>query len=123
MGETQDPVEQFARELAREAGKLPARWQLWLFEWLRDDLLAADAAKDAQEQELSKMAGAVRALEQVAEHLGLKAREEQLTLTMGKFDEATDEAREGLRKAGGTRTAKTPASRGFPQPIPPAKPG
>jgi hypothetical protein len=93
MGEAKDPAEQ----MARGAAMLPARWQLWLYQWLGDDLLSVDAGKHRHDVLLERMADGVRALEQVAEHLGLSRQEDKLALTMGDFDSASEDLRKGLR--------------------------
>lgn len=95
MSQSRNPAEQLAREIAREAGFLPERWRLWLFEELRKDFEAADLEQHRIDDLNQKMSQAVQALERVAKHLKLKGKEARLALTMREFDAAPERVRKG----------------------------
>lgn len=89
-------AERFARQLAKEITALPARDQLWLHQWLREELSSVDLEEHEADQLAEGMAQAVKALEQVAAHLGLEG-EASLSMTMSAFDAAPEDQREGLK--------------------------
>ncbi len=95
MGKHRDPTEQLAKELTREIVALPARWQVWVFEWLREDLAAVDLAGHETDEANARMRAAAAALDRVIEHLGLTDQEAKLGLTMREFDAAPENARKG----------------------------
>lgn len=95
MGEAKDPAQQLARELAREVTTLPASLQLWLFEWMRAEVIAVDADVHRADQ-LNADRSAKEALEAVAAHLGLEDEEARLAMTMRDFDAAPKEQRREL---------------------------
>lgn len=89
-----EPDDKLAREITREALRLPERMRLRVFQWLREDLASADLGLNEADQINQRMSEAVEALQRAAEHLGLESQEDRLALTIKTFDQVPDTVRQ-----------------------------
>lgn len=90
-----DPHENLAREIVREALRLPERQRIWVFERLREDLASARSKPREADQINQRMRQAAQALKRAAEHLNLTGEQERLALTIRAYDQIPEKIREG----------------------------
>lgn len=95
MSAESDTAEHLAKEVAREAGSLPERWRVWVYEWLREELAGADFSEHQADEINAKMRTAISVLDAAAEHLELNDEEARLAMTIKAFNEVPEDVRQG----------------------------